>query len=90
MFKFKAFADDNLNVAQMMNTVFDRVENIVAKGWLPAFSPFPTMFLASSSGSWIPGLLGKGFFSRIRVDNYGSLFFFLWLEIGKSQINLML
>ena len=45
--KLKAFADNNLYIAQMMIYVFDRVENIVEKGkkcWLPAFSPFPTMF----------------------------------------------
>ena len=45
--KFKAFADDKLNVARIMISVSDRVENIVGKVrkcWLPAFSPFPTMF----------------------------------------------
>ena len=31
-FKFKAFADDNLSVAKMMISVFDRTENIVEKG----------------------------------------------------------
>ena len=31
-FKFKAFADDNLNVAKMAKFDFDRVENIVGKG----------------------------------------------------------
>ena len=30
--KFKAFADDKLNVAKIMNSVFDRIENIVGKG----------------------------------------------------------
>ena len=30
--KFKAFADDKINVVQMMISVFDRVENIVGKG----------------------------------------------------------
>ena len=30
--KLKAFADDNSNVAKMMNPVSDRVENIVGKG----------------------------------------------------------
>ena len=30
--KFKAFADDKLNVAKIMISVFDRVENIVGKG----------------------------------------------------------
>ena len=29
--KLKAFADDKINVAQMMISVFDRVENIVEK-----------------------------------------------------------
>ena len=53
--KFKALADDNFNVAHLMEFVFDSEENIVGKGenaGLPAFSPFPTMFLF-------------GFFSRI-------------------------
>ena len=39
--------DKILDVAQMIISVFDRVENIVGKGenaGLPAFSPFPTMF----------------------------------------------
>ena len=30
--KFKAFSDDNLNVAKMMISLYDRVENIVGKG----------------------------------------------------------
>ena len=30
--KLKAFADDRMNEAQMMISVFDRVENIVGKG----------------------------------------------------------
>ena len=30
--KLKAFADDKTNVAQMMISVFDRVENLVGKG----------------------------------------------------------
>ena len=30
--KLKAFADDKVNVAQMMISVFDRVENNVRKG----------------------------------------------------------
>ena len=30
--KFKAFADNKLNVAKMMISLFDRVENIVGKG----------------------------------------------------------
>ena len=52
--KLKAFADDK-NVAQMLITDFDRVENFAGKRrkcWIPAFSPFPAMF-------------SKGFFLRI-------------------------
>ena len=30
--KLKAFTDDKLNVAKMMISLFDRVENIVGKG----------------------------------------------------------
>ena len=30
--KLKAFADDKINVAQMMISVYDSVENIVGKG----------------------------------------------------------
>ena len=45
--KFKAFADDKSKVAQMMNFVLDRVENIVGKDENAGFSfyPFPTMLL---------------------------------------------
>ena len=53
--KLKAFADDKINVAQMMIYVFDRVENIEQKGekcWLPALFPFPTMF---SNGFFLGG-----------------------------------
>ena len=45
--KLKAFADNKLNVAQMMISLFDRVEKRCGKRrkcWLPAFSPFPTVF----------------------------------------------
>ena len=47
MTKLKAFTDNKINVAQIMISVFDRVENIVEKRrkcWLTAFSPFTTMF----------------------------------------------
>ena len=50
MSKFKAYADDNSNVVKMMKFVYDLAENIVGKeeilvaNWLPAGSPFPTMF----------------------------------------------
>ena len=45
--KLKASADDILYVAKKTISVLDRIENIVGKRrkcWLPAFSPFPTMF----------------------------------------------
>ena len=45
--KFKGFADDNLTVAKIMISVFDRRHNIVGKGknaGYQQFSPFPTMF----------------------------------------------
>ena len=43
----KALADDNIKVTENLKPGFGRVENIVGKKrkcWLPAFSPFPTMF----------------------------------------------
>ena len=49
--KLKAYADDKLNVAKKMISVFDRIENIVRKRrkcWLPAFSPLPTVFSMGS------------------------------------------
>ena len=36
--KFKTFADNNSNVAQMVISVFDRVENIMGKGENAGFS----------------------------------------------------
>ena len=50
MTKLKAFADNKLNVAKMMIFLLNRVEKSrkhcgkKRKCWLPAFSPFPTMF----------------------------------------------
>ena len=44
--KFKAFADNNLNVVKIIISLYVRVENSEKrrKCWLPAFSPFPTLF----------------------------------------------
>ena len=51
--KLEAFADDKINVTEMMISVSDGVDNITGFGkhcgkrrkcWLPAFSPFPTVF----------------------------------------------
>ena len=47
MTKLKAFAASKLNIAKMMVAVLTRLENTVGKWrkcWLPAFSPFPTVF----------------------------------------------
>ena len=58
-FKLKAFADDKINVTQILKFVLKVVENIVRKHcgkrrkcWLPAFSPFLT-------------ILSKAFFLRV-------------------------
>ena len=42
--KLKAFADDNLHVAQMMIYVFDCVESIAGNGKKVLVSSIPTMF----------------------------------------------
>ena len=45
--KLKIFPDDKSNLAEKQKFVLERVENIVGKRrkcWLPAFSPFPTIF----------------------------------------------
>ena len=45
--KFIAFADDKIIMTQKLKILLERVENIVGKRrkcWLPAFSPFLTMF----------------------------------------------
>ena len=45
--KLKAVADDNLNIAKMTISLFDRAENTEEKRrkcWLPAFSSFPSVF----------------------------------------------
>ena len=45
--KLKAFADDKLNVTRMTISLFDKSRKHFSKSrkcWLPAFSPFPTVF----------------------------------------------
>ena len=54
--KFKAFADNIINVTEKLKFALRRVENIGGKRrkcWLPAFSPFPTMF-------------SKGYFVKVK------------------------
>ena len=50
--KFKASADDNLNVAKIMTSLHDRIENIVGKGenaGYQHFLLFPQYFQKASS-----------------------------------------
>ena len=45
--KLKTFADDIIKKPKMMIFVFDRIENVAGempKSWLPAFSPFSSIF----------------------------------------------
>ena len=45
--KLIAFADDKINIAEMMISIFDRVEKHcekIRKCWLSAFSSFSSMF----------------------------------------------
>ena len=47
LIQIESIRDNKIKVLKMMIFVFDRVENIGAKRrkcWLPAFSPFPSMF----------------------------------------------
>ena len=61
--KMKQFAEDKIDVVKMMISLLDRVENTGKrrKCWLPAFSPFPTVF---SKAFFLPvvksGLCCKG------------------------------
>ena len=54
----------------MREFLHERVENIVGKGakcWLPAFSPFPTMFSKTSfQGPLKPGTFGKRFPDKLK------------------------
>ena len=63
--KLKGFADDKINAAEKFEFVLQREENIVGKRrkcWLPAFSPFPTMFSKSCFFRVVKsGLCGKEF-----------------------------
>ena len=59
--KLKAFADDKLNIARMMISPYDKSRKLCGKRrkcWLPAFSPFPTVF--SKAFFLKSGWCGKG------------------------------
>ena len=56
--KLKAFADDKIKVTEKLKFVLGRVENCGKrrKCWLPAFSPFPTVF---SKGFFLWGIKSR-------------------------------
>ena len=41
--QIESFRDTKISVTEKLKFIFERMENIVRKCWLPAFSPFPTM-----------------------------------------------
>ena len=61
--KLKGFLDNKINVTEKLKFACGKVENMVGKGenWLPAFSPFPTMFSKGSLYRVVikSGLCGK-------------------------------
>ena len=57
--KLKAFADDRINVAQMMISVFDTVENIVGKGENAGYQHF-LLFLQCFQKASVFGSLKVG------------------------------
>ena len=63
-FKLNALADDDMKVTEKkMKFVLKTLENIVGKCWLPACSPFPTIFskglIFKVVKSWDCGLCGE-------------------------------
>ena len=58
--KLKAFADDKVNVAKMIISVFDRVENIVGKGEIAC-----TRNCLCKQFPLFSTMLSKGFFPRL-------------------------
>ena len=66
--KFRAFADDKINVIQKLKFVLRREENIMGKGENAGnqhFLLFPQCFQnASFSGSWKPGIVWE----RVKIQ----------------------
>ena len=83
----KAVADNNLNFAQMMTSVINRVENIVGKEenagyW--HFPPFPTMFSISKDSS--SGLLKLGIVcERVKKVDLCHPVFNMQAEMGQYE-----
>ena len=74
--KFKAFADNKLNVTKFMISVYDSVENIVGKGENAGYQHFllsPHCFqrLFSQGGSKL-GLCGKEWSLKV-ITNLGKI-----------------
>ena len=57
--KFKAFADDKMNVAKMMNYVFDGAENIFGKGENASYRHF-ILFSQCLQRTFFSGVLKVG------------------------------
>ena len=55
MTKLKAFAEDKMNVSQMMIPVFDKVENIVGKGENAGYQHFPLFPQCFQKASFLGG-----------------------------------
>ena len=64
--KLKAFADDKINVAQMMVSVFDRIENTVGKGENAGYQHFPLFPLSFQKASFLGSLKVRVVWSRVK------------------------
>ena len=71
--RLKAFADDNLNVAEMAKFVLDTRKHCGKrrKCWLTVFFPVPTMFPnAFFNGRYLSGLCGTEFNSLLHNPDF--------------------
>ena len=91
--KLRAIADDNFSISQMVQSVFDRLEKHSRqrrKCWLPAFSPFRTMFSKGifqrvvKSRYFIHNNLLSAVFFQFKVTLPEDLFFFFFFFFSKS------
>ena len=79
--KLKASADNKMNIGHMKTSAYEGIENTVGKKrkcWLPAFSPFPTMF-------------SKGLFLRVIINalpDNKDLHLYKLIEFADSKINI--
>ena len=86
--KFKAFADDKANVAQIIISVFDKVENIVGKGENASYQHFllfPRYFqTASYSGCKKSGLCDRELSQAFRKRSFSGLYSVLSRSLVRS------